>query len=128
MSLVVFFVWVVWELIKLANHFLVNDVKCVSPPTEAPLEYLTRCYFAATQFNEWEPLLIAQFNCLLLNEAKVFPAKLNPFSIISCVGDLCKSLYRGTRRQFSENICVENDLRSRIFGTFVIKFLIACPS
>ena len=35
-------------------------------------------------------------------------------------------LARGTQRQFLENICSENDLRSRIFGTFVVKFL-ACP-
>ena len=34
-------------------------------------------------------------------------------------------LLRGTQRQFSENICSEDDLRSRIFGTFVVKFL-AC--
>ena len=32
---------------------------------------------------------------------------------------------RGTQRQFSENICSEDDLRSRIFGIFVVKFL-AC--
>ena len=31
----------------------------------------------------------------------------------------------GTQRQFSENICSEEDLWSRIFGTFVVKFL-AC--
>ena len=34
---------------------------------------------------------------------------------------------RGTRRQFSENICSEDDLRSRIFGTFVVKFLAYLP-
>ena len=34
--------------------------------------------------------------------------------------------FRGTQRQFSENICSEDDLRSRIFGTFVVKFL-TCP-
>ena len=33
--------------------------------------------------------------------------------------------FRGTQRQFSENICSEDDLRSIIFGTFVGKFL-AC--
>ena len=33
--------------------------------------------------------------------------------------------HRGTQRQFSENICSEDDLRSRIFGTLVVKFL-AC--
>ena len=32
-------------------------------------------------------------------------------------------LCRGTQRQFSENICSEDDLRSRSFGTFVVKFL-----
>ena len=36
---------------------------------------------------------------------------------------------RGTQRQFSENMCSEDDLRSRIFGTYVVKIpcLSACP-
>ena len=34
---------------------------------------------------------------------------------------------RGTQRQFSQNICSEDDLRSRIFGTFVKKFLACLP-
>ena len=34
---------------------------------------------------------------------------------------------RGTQRQFSENICSEEDLRSRIFGTFVVKFVACLP-
>ena len=34
---------------------------------------------------------------------------------------------KGTQRQFSENICSEDDLRSRIFGTFVVKFLAFLP-
>ena len=34
---------------------------------------------------------------------------------------------RGTQRQFSENICSEDDLISRIFGTFVVKFLACLP-
>ena len=34
---------------------------------------------------------------------------------------------RGTQRQFSENICSEDDLRSRILGTFVVKFLTCLP-
>ena len=33
----------------------------------------------------------------------------------------------GTQRQFSENICSEDDLRSRIVGTFVVKFLACLP-
>ena len=34
---------------------------------------------------------------------------------------------RGTQHQFSENICSEDDLRSKIFGTFVVKFLACLP-
>ena len=34
-----------------------------------------------------------------------------------------KNLIKGTQRQFSENICSEDDLRSRIFWTFFAKFL-----
>ena len=39
------------------------------------------------------------------------------------------SLIRGTQRQFLENIriCPEDDLRSRIFGTFIVKFLACLP-
>ena len=41
---------------------------------------------------------------------------------------LPRALYnRGTQRQFSENICSEDDLRSRIFGTFVVKCLACLP-
>ena len=36
-------------------------------------------------------------------------------------------MFRGTQRQFSENICSEDDSRSRIFGTFVVKFLACLP-
>ena len=36
-------------------------------------------------------------------------------------------VFRGTQRQFSEKICSEDDLRSRIFGTFVVKFLACLP-
>ena len=35
--------------------------------------------------------------------------------------------FRGTQRQFSENICSEDDLRSRIFGTLIVKFLACLP-
>ena len=37
------------------------------------------------------------------------------------------SNFRGTQRQFSKNICSEDDLRSRIFGTFFVKFLACLP-
>ena len=32
-----------------------------------------------------------------------------------------------TQRQFLENICLEDDLRSRIFRIFVVKFLACLP-
>ena len=32
-------------------------------------------------------------------------------------------LHRDTQRQFLESVCSEDDLRSRIFGTFVVKLL-----
>ena len=43
--------------------------------------------------------------------------------------DWCSTskITRGTQRQCSENICPEDDLRSRIFGTFVVKFLSCLP-
>ena len=44
------------------------------------------------------------------------------------MGRMARKLqHRGTQRQFLGNICSEDDLRSRIFGTFVVKF-IACLS
>ena len=46
---------------------------------------------------------------------------------VICKGIGNSSLDRGTQRQFSENICSEDDLRSRIFGTFVVKFLACLP-
>ena len=33
----------------------------------------------------------------------------------------------GTQRQFSENVCSGDDLKSRIFGTFLVKFLACLP-
>ena len=38
-------------------------------------------------------------------------------------------IYRGThgQLQFLENICSEDHLKSRIFGTFVVKFLACLP-
>ena len=38
-----------------------------------------------------------------------------------------KSLKQGTQRQFSQNICSEDDLRCGIFVTFVVKFLACLP-
>ena len=48
-------------------------------------------------------------------------------NIIKCRFVIHARILRGTQRQFSKNICSEDDLRSRIFGTFVVKFLACLP-
>ena len=45
----------------------------------------------------------------------------------TCARENDSSSSQGTQRQFSENICSEDDSRSRIFGTFVVKFLACLP-
>ena len=54
----------------------------------------------------------AIMNCIVMNTT-VMVCFISPYN------------FRDTQRQFLENICSEDDLRSRIFGTFVFKFL-AC--
>ena len=49
----------------------------------------------------------------------------SPFQIIAMLYN--DHYIRGTQRQFLENICSEDDLRSRIFRTFVVKFLACLP-
>ena len=49
--------------------------------------------------------------------------RVSPFFPTQCLSRPQVALDSGTQRQFSENICSEDDLRSRIFGTFVVKFL-----
>ena len=51
----------------------------------------------------------------------------NKSDTVVCLTTNQRSLYRGTQRQFLENICSKDDLRSRIFGTFVVKFLACLP-
>ena len=45
----------------------------------------------------------------------------------SALQDVKDFFIRATRRQFSEDICSEDDLRSRIFGTLVVKCLACLP-
>ena len=51
----------------------------------------------------------------------------NKSDTVVCLMTNQRSLYRGTHRQFLENICSKDDLRSRIFGTIVVKFLPCLP-
>ena len=52
---------------------------------------------------------------------------ITPFMGESLFTFFCLISFRGTKRQFSENICSEDDLISGIFGTFVVKFLACLP-
>ena len=58
------------------------------------------------------------------------PLKVGVQSLIEGVQRrVTRLLLQGTQRQFSENICSEDDLRPRIFETFaVVKFLACKPS
>ena len=77
----------------------------------------------------------SKYQVNLLNEYKM--AWLNAKSLLySNLGRNCKRpigipryrpYIRGNQRQFSGNICLEDDLRSRSFGTFVVKFLAWLP-
>ena len=42
-------------------------------------------------------------------------------------GKMCCSISGAPNDNFRKNICSEDDLRSRIFGTFVAKFLACQP-
>ena len=52
-----------------------------------------------------------------------------PYYLIPLGGfsGIIKQIIGGTQCQFLENICSEDDLRSGIFGTFVVKFLASLP-
>ena len=47
--------------------------------------------------------------------------------ILTLSAESAETSVRGTRRQFLEKICSEDDLRSKIFGTVVVKFLACLP-
>ena len=57
---------------------------------------------------------------LLISASLISPGKIILF-------DQAFDTVRGTKRQFSENICWEDDLRSRILGAFKISYLPASP-
>ena len=66
-------------------------------------------------------IVFAVCKLALYNEPSSIEAKIS--SIHESGGDL----NRGTQRQFLEIIFSEDDLRSRIFGTFVVKFFACLP-
>ena len=47
--------------------------------------------------------------------------------VILFTRSLLRSMSGAPNGNFQENICSEDDLRTRIFGTFVVKFLACLP-
>ena len=62
-------------------------------------------------------------------KVKTLIPKITQLPINCLINELMNSsnYLRSTQRQFSENICSEDELRSRIFGTFVVNFLACLP-
>ena len=77
-----------------------------------------------------EKCLLCFKNCLLCLQiwATVTMSFEKPTIFAICFNhfQVCPSV-RGTQRQFSENICSKEDLRSSIFETFVVQFLACLP-
>ena len=66
------------------------------------------------------PATYCALKCLpVIYFASIICESLSVLSLLPCC--------RGTQRQFSENICSEEDLRSRTFGTFVVKVRACLP-
>ena len=65
----------------------------------------------------------------LLGQCKLKQRHGHNFSVLLNADDSSHGRHRlrGTQRQFLENVCSEDELRARIFGAFVVKFL-ACLS
>ena len=74
-------------------------------------------YFFGRKWWKWKTPTLKVVLSLCLNCGQLFLQK--PAMLGTC--------FRGTQRQFLQNICSEDDLRSRIFGTFVVKFLACLP-
>ena len=70
----------------------------------------------------FEELFISEFCDIIIFSCLLYNALLMSFP-----HDYQFTNLRGTQQQFSENICSEDDLRSRIFGTFFPKFLACLP-
>ena len=90
----------------------------ISFPAEPIMVILKNSYLS-------QPLnILKRMNCTTY--FKILEKLLNK-KILTCSLYGGKEKDRGTQRQFSENICSEDVLRSRIFGTFVVNFLACLP-
>ena len=78
----------------------------------------------------WERLMLVNVNSNTFKQSYCWIwSKKENWGLFGLHGFLLKSFQKvgGTQRQFSENICSEDDLKSRTFGTFVVKFLPCLP-
>ena len=108
------------SLIKMISHFDLN------------VTHLVFCYCFFTVKKHFLNRLISAFCSLLqwLEADSKLPSCTHECTLIIKVFAICPLFKQrsGTpQRQFSENISSEDDLRSRTFGTFVVKFLACLP-
>ena len=123
--------------------------ECIGPPmNHAPLWKQTfgwkkkksvilgkKNYFIETSRVKWiENTCVFEFVCFF-RIIRIFYFILIYFLALTFQGTnvrtwlrVCCKTVRGTQRQFSENICSEDALRSRtVLGTFVVRFLACLP-
>ena len=111
------------SLLPSAIAFLLKSVTSVVTKCD---NFITKCdsYYKGRQNTVGTNL--AQYTCCIpLKTCQIIP--LPPITASSPQCPTRATFSKGTQRQFSENICSEDDLRSRIFGTFVVKFLACLP-
>ena len=110
--------------------FILHEVMCTLYTSHQSRMLVTTTSLKKPEHFIWYSMYLAQK--FFIGDTIVLPLLLEsetgpPFyRVIRAIGRF-SHLHRGTQRQFSENICSEDDLRSRIFGTFVLKFLAYLP-
>ena len=109
-----------------------------SPPTTSSFSFSSNSYhslFIPTLSSSWqEPLNTSKSDFHFKSEEIVQPKMLfrllislkwiTLFAKLKLYNRRC---FRGTQRQFSGKYLLEDDLSTRIFGTFVVKFLAYLP-
>ena len=94
-----------------------------------PTESLSLSYKLSEQaptFFLWaSSKLLNLLNCARRISAENYQLRISVLETLKWTAKWLTILVRDTQRQFSENICSEDDLRSRVFRTFVVKFLFA---
>ena len=103
-----------------------------NPDLRTPSSYVTPYYCRQFAYPWGKKALTLSLNSTRLIRTLFMPhlpPPPPPPTLSNCVriNGVWLSLVQDTQSQCLENICSEEDLRSRIFGTFVVKFLACLP-